>query len=155
MPNRQDTPIEIPEATIHGRNEWKAHDIKAPIFAKSFTFTASAPLSSDFLNKILNDAADNSGASWYKPDEKTDSETANLKYKAKQLLDHHYSVGRIINEFGQSKFPNNCKVICKCGHNIEHITEYFVHTIADHGNSLESAVRIFERILNKMTNTGW
>lgn len=145
FPNRYDIPIEIPEATIHPKGEWKAHSITSPIFAKSFTFTASAPLSSDAINKLFN-------APWYAADEKVDSEIANLKHKAKQLLDHHYSVGRIVNEFGQSRFPNNCKVICKCGNEIEHITEYFVHTITDHGNSLQSAVTIFERILNKMSN---
>ena len=142
MPNRQDTPIEIPEATIHD-NRYTSYS-----FPKKFTFTASAPLSSDAINKLFN-------APWYAADEKVNSETANLKYKAKQLLDHHYSVGRIINEFGQSKFPNNCKVVCKCGHNIEHITEYFVHTITDHGNSLESAVRIFERVLDKISKVNW
>ena len=149
MPNRQDTPIEIPEATIHPKTEWKA---ESPIFAKSFTFTA-ANLSPDFM-KAFNYIPETT-PQWYRDHEKTDSETANLKYKAKQLLDHHYSVGRIINEFGQSKFPNNCKVVCKCGHNIEHITEYFVHTITDHGNSLESAVRIFERVLDKISKVNW
>lgn len=150
--------IEIPpEAPVCIQRKWES---KTPAFVGGITrFTFTTKVDPDFvkaLNYIPETSAipneTNSAPSWYHGHEKKDSEIANMRHKARELLDHHFSVGKIVNEFGNSKFPTNAMIICKCGEKLEYVVDYFTHAITQHGNSLNFAVKEFNDILDKLAN---
>lgn len=160
FPNKivdKDNPIIIPDnidgkLTIGGK-EYPTYGVKS--------FTYSAPLTDDFFKRIkVADYVEenttvnsiNSMPWFYTPNERLNSEIANLRFKSKQLLDSHYSTGKLINEFGNSKFPKNCTIECnKCiGFKLELVVDFFVHCISDHGKSLQNTVNVFNGILDRI-----
>ena len=144
FPNRTDK-IEIP-ATVNVSINGKSY----PTYAKTFTFTASS-IPSDWLKEMQYIEEITKFPAFYTPQEKARAEIANLRMKARQMLNKPFSAGEAYKEFGTSKFPMQSTIECKiCGNRIEFIVDFFIHTVLDHGNSFSHAETVFQGVLNKL-----
>ena len=127
----------------------KAEKIYAPAKV-TYTFNASSVPS-----KWLDDKSHSyEMPSFYTQDERYKAEIANLRYKAKALLDFPFSAGQAYNQFGTSKFPKETIVTCNlCGQKMIYTVDFFVHGVLDHRNTIQNIELVFERILDRIETT--
>lgn len=159
LPNRTDIPIDIPNFdNIRVEKKHPFYD-RYDTMAKSFTFTASS-IPSDWLDKIkpltyeettVNPTTDINHFRWFfSPKERNESKVANLRLKARNMLDKPFSATNAYNEFGAEKFPNSQVDCMKCGREIVYVVDFFIHCILDHRASLQSTVTAFEQVLDRI-----
>lgn len=124
----------------------KPNNVTYPANLK-YTFTAdSVPIDTELLKNIETFPA------FYTPQERARAELANLRFKAKKLLEFGpFSAGKAYAEFGTVKFPRVSEIECyKCGNKMYYVVDFFVHGILDHGNSLQNVEMIFQNLLNRI-----
>ncbi len=119
------------------------------VLAKTFSFTATS-VPSDWMAKEYVENVEKFPG-FYTPEERARAELANIRYKARQMLGHPFTVTKLYKDFGTAKFPYKVEVNCsKCGSAVTYIVDFFIHGILDHGNSLENVEMVFEQILNRI-----
>jgi len=148
--------INIPSETgvkMYRKGEKSLSELIDSRVSKTYSFTATS-IPSDWMKDLkpieYHEEITNMPG-FYTPEQRARAEVANIRHKAKQMLNQPFSVTKLYKEFGTTKFPYNVEVNCsRCGSAVIYIVDFFIHGVLDHGNSLSNVEMVLQQLLDKI-----